>query len=903
MLRKRRDFGCGAFFVGIVATPLLCPMRCIVWLAMTKSVLVSDEDIKALQDDGGHFEVLTVLSGRALQRNDPFRAFIFADRRCRIASPRFHDLILRGEALRRLGFAASASADLDRALAIDPADPLVNARAMAAGHESALTAARWVVSDPRAGESIVKQAVELLHDHGRPVVGRLVVEGDRLTGWVACRGSEVFVLVVATSAGDVRIPLQPNSAPAPLTARSEALVAIDHRLNGVFVGVDVLADERPTAEGYVPVRVNPASEAAILAPVTAPSSDPTARPSVTVIVPIYDDVDVTRACLDSLAAQATQAIDIRVLLVDDASPSNEMSAMVAAFSARHGFGLIVNARNLGFIGAVNAALDRIESGDVLLLNADIVLPPSAIAKLAAASRERPGIGIVNPLTNDGQFNSFPTPDASNLFENPGRITAIDRAAADLGTDQIVPTPGGIGYCMYITRACLDAVGKIPEIYLRGYYEDVEFCLRAAERGFASVCALDVYVGHKGTSSFKGEKLRLVTRNDRALRGRFPTHEAECRAFRRADPMRTARAQLEARIAPIGHIEVVVAGSATYAAVLDDRAATLHEAGISVVVITWSAINGRTRARLRLAAEKEARQSDFPLQAAVVQEDLVEALTRMQPARIEITGPAGPFAASLSALLAGGLDLGVLLGESLGRSTPVERGCPSVDEAEPCAACLQRFDVNWTPQGIGQLLAHSLQQGTEHRPALIVPVNAMAQELANDLASDVFRESRFERFVAPPPVTRAARGDSRSILALLYPEVDLATERFLLALASAALRAELGWAFVLIGRSLNDRRLMSTGNLFVAGAVPPADCPDVLAHYGAAALFAPQRWTGYGLLARLAEELEMPKAYFDWSIGAVPAQYPDLSIDPRVCNPKAAGAVCDWLAGPVADWAP
>lgn len=869
---------------------------------MTKSDLVSDEDLKALQDDGGHFEALTMLSGRFLQRQDPYRAFIFADRRCRIAAPRFHDLILRGEALRRLGFSASAAADLDRALAVDPADPLVNARAMAAGHASALTAARWVAADPRAGDAIVAQAVRVLHDHGTPVVGRLVVEGDRLTGWVACRGGHVYVLVVATSAGEQRIALQPASVLASLAERSEARLTIDHRLNGPFVGLDVIADERRTAASFVAVRVNPGSETAVGAPVAVPASS-AARPAVTVIVPIYDDVEVTRLCLESLVAQAADDIDIRVLLVDDASPSDEMSAMVAAFSARHGFGLIVNPRNLGFIGAVNAALDRIPSGDVLLLNADVVLPPSAVAKLAAAARARAGIGIVNPLTNDGQFNSFPTPDTSNVFEDPSRIAAIDRAAADLGPDEIVPTPGGIGYCMYVTRACLDAVGKIPEVYLRGYYEDVEFCLRAAERGFASVCALDVYVGHKGTSSFKGEKLRLVTRNDRALRGRFPTHDAECRAFRRADPMRAARARLETRVAPIGHIEVVVAGSATYADVLDDRAATLLGAGISVVLLTWTAVNGRTCARLRLAAETEVRQRDYALQAATVQEDLVEALTRMQPARIEVTGPAGPFAASLTALLAQGLELGVLLGESLGRSTPVEQGCPSLDAPEPCAACLQRFDVNWTPQGIGQLLARSLQQGTEHTPALIVPVNAMAQELANDLASDVFRESRFERFVAAPPVLRAARGDSRSILALLYPEVDLVTERFLAALASAALRAELGWAFVLIGRSLDDRRLMSTGNLFVAGAVAPADCPEVLVHYGAAALFAPQRWSGYGLLARLAEELEMPKAYFDWSIGAVPAHYPDLSIDPRVCNPKAAGAVCEWLAGPVADWAP
>ena len=46
--------------------------------------------------------------------------------------------------------------------------------------------------------------------------------------------------------------------------------------------------------------------------------------------------------------------------------------------------------------------------------------------------------------------------------------------------------------------------------------------------------------------------------------------------------------------------------------------------------------------------------------------------------------------------------------------------------------------------------------------------------------------------------------------------------------------------------------------------------------------------------RLAAELDLPKAYFDWSIGAVPAQRSDLAIDPRVCDAKAAAAVCAWL---------
>ena len=43
-------------------------------------------------------------------------------------------------------------------------------------------------------------------------------------------------------------------------------------------------------------------------------------------------------------------------------------------------------------------------------------------------------------------------------------------------------PSGVGFCLYITRAGMEAVGQLSEIYSRGYYEDVDFCLKAHEMG-------------------------------------------------------------------------------------------------------------------------------------------------------------------------------------------------------------------------------------------------------------------------------------------------------------------------------------------------------------------------------------------------------------------------------------
>ena len=129
------------------------------------------------------------------------------------------------------------------------------------------------------------------------------------------------------------------------------------------------------------------------------------------------------------------------------------------------------------------------------------------------------------------------------------VAVTDALARRANGLDAIDMPNGIGFCLYITRACLDAVGPLPELYERGYYEDVEFCLRAQEKNLRNVCATGIYVGHAGARSFAGEKRRLVMRNLRKLKRRFPDHVIEAAAFVEADPLQSARGAIEALAPP------------------------------------------------------------------------------------------------------------------------------------------------------------------------------------------------------------------------------------------------------------------------------------------------------------------------------------------------------------------
>ena len=116
--------------------------------------------------------------------------------------------------------------------------------------------------------------------------------------------------------------------------------------------------------------------------------------------------------------------------------------------------LLVNETNLGFVGAINRALERVSTGDVVLLNSDTIVPPGFVERLATMARSAPNIGTVTPLSNNGDIFSFPTPNDVNPMQSYEQILGIDRVASTANAGDAIDVPSGIGFCLYITRDCL-----------------------------------------------------------------------------------------------------------------------------------------------------------------------------------------------------------------------------------------------------------------------------------------------------------------------------------------------------------------------------------------------------------------------------------------------------------------
>ena len=249
--------------------------------------------------------------------------------------------------------------------------------------------------------------------------------------------------------------------------------------------------------------------------------------TIGVVLVSYNTGAVLLDCLESLlaAAQAPGAPDLRVLVVDNASPDATLprlqdwaSGAVSwsgeglpftprasrdpvtldtrdlAADGRHPtlgtaadgvVGFLQAGSNDGFAAGVNRGLetfrDMPEVEAFWILNSDAMTEADTPAALVRAMQATPGFGIIGGRT---------------FFTNPPLLIQTDGGRVDLWTGRMLsatlgktgrdvpgPASADLGYIpgchMLISRAFLDQAGLMPEDYFL-YFEEVDWCMRRGD---------------------------------------------------------------------------------------------------------------------------------------------------------------------------------------------------------------------------------------------------------------------------------------------------------------------------------------------------------------------------------------------------------------------------------------
>lgn len=273
--------------------------------------------------------------------------------------------------------------------------------------------------------------------------------------------------------------------------------------------------------------------------------------AVDVIVPVYRGLEQTRRCIQSVLS-AVQRTPYELVVINDSSPEPQLAHYLASLRDTPRVTLLENGSNLGFVASVNLGMSLHPERDVVLLNSDTEVANDWLDRLRRCASSRAEIGTITPFSNNATICSYPDFCRKNELPDGLNLADLDRIFRRVNSGKFAEIPTAVGFCMYIRRACLDQVGLFDaDRFGKGYGEENDFSLRAAEKGWLNVLCADIFVFHEGGASFQAERVNLQATAQAVLDALHPNYRKQVRRFIMRDPLRELRQAIVVELAMAG----------------------------------------------------------------------------------------------------------------------------------------------------------------------------------------------------------------------------------------------------------------------------------------------------------------------------------------------------------------
>lgn len=247
---------------------------------------------------------------------------------------------------------------------------------------------------------------------------------------------------------------------------------------------------------------------------------PPPTPRCTIVIPTFNNVDYTEACLRSIIAH-TPTGWYRTVIVDNASTDGTRDLLAALEG--NDVTVVLNERNEGFAHASNQGAALADTEFVLFMNNDIEAMAGWLEPLVAVLDEEPDVAAVGAklLFPDGSVQH-----AGVVFvEIEGAALPLYATHASYRSDLEDPdvnvrqdSPAVTAAVMLVRRSVLEEAGGFDEGFWNGC-EDVDLCLKIRGLGHRIVYQpASVLIHHESVSG--PERFVKVSENERRLAERW-----------------------------------------------------------------------------------------------------------------------------------------------------------------------------------------------------------------------------------------------------------------------------------------------------------------------------------------------------------------------------------------------
>lgn len=275
---------------------------------------------------------------------------------------------------------------------------------------------------------------------------------------------------------------------------------------------------------------------------------------VDVIVAVHGPSEDLGRCLASVRAY-TDLSRHRLVVVADGPLHPEPARLVAALCSGAPGGVLVleSPVRRGYVASANAGLAA-SARDAVLLNSDTEVAEGWLEGLRDAALSAPDAGTVTPFSSNATLCSLPFPFSDNRLPAGHTVASFARLVAAVSARRRPALPTGVGFCLYVRRAALDAAGPLDEErFGLGYGEEVDLCERLRARGFRHLLDDATYVWHRGGGSFGADGGPRARRAARLVSRLHPGFLGRVARFMSEDPLRPERERVVAALHPSGAI--------------------------------------------------------------------------------------------------------------------------------------------------------------------------------------------------------------------------------------------------------------------------------------------------------------------------------------------------------------
>lgn len=239
-----------------------------------------------------------------------------------------------------------------------------------------------------------------------------------------------------------------------------------------------------------------------------PTSD---RPTVSIILILHNQAELTFGCLKSIAECLTRShVLIEVILFDNNSTDQTTDLLARTYGVK----VVRSAENLHFLHGVNRAASEAVGTHLLLLNNDAQLLPGALEAAVRTIESDASIGAVGGriILPDGILQ-----EAGSIIWKEGTCSGYGR-----GDDPAAPQfmyRRDVDYCsaafLLTRRHLFERSGRFDERFAPAYYEEVDYCVRLWRLGLRVVFDPDIAIVHyEFGSASPGPASELQQRNQR-----------------------------------------------------------------------------------------------------------------------------------------------------------------------------------------------------------------------------------------------------------------------------------------------------------------------------------------------------------------------------------------------------